>query len=69
MGTTRCDAERGYARTARCGEPTVGRLKRAPKASRRRDESNAPVALTAIIAWENAPRMFNRALRLPSRGL
>jgi alkylhydroperoxidase family enzyme len=27
------------------------------------------VALTAIIAWENASSKFNRALRIPSQGL
>ena len=27
------------------------------------------VALTAIIAWENASSRFNRALRIPSQGL
>ena len=27
------------------------------------------VALTAIIAWENASSRFNRALRIPTQGL
>jgi alkylhydroperoxidase family enzyme len=27
------------------------------------------VALTAIIAWENASSKFNRALRIPAQGL
>jgi alkylhydroperoxidase family enzyme len=27
------------------------------------------VALTAIIAWENASSRFNRALRIPAQGL
>jgi alkylhydroperoxidase family enzyme len=30
---------------------------------------DAIVALTAIIAWENASSKFNRALRIPSQGL
>jgi alkylhydroperoxidase family enzyme len=27
------------------------------------------VALTAIVAWENASSKFNRALRIPAQGL
>ncbi len=30
---------------------------------------DAIVALTAIIAWENASSRFNRALRIPAMGL
>ena len=36
---------------------------------RRSYDEDAIVALTAIIAWENASSKFNRALRIPSQGL
>lgn len=36
---------------------------------RRSYDEDAIVAVTAIIAWENASSKFNRALRIPSQGL
>jgi alkylhydroperoxidase family enzyme len=36
---------------------------------RRHFSEDEIVALTAIIAWENASSKFNRALRIPSQGL
>ncbi len=36
---------------------------------RRHFSDDEIVALTAIIAWENASSRFNRALRIPSQGL
>jgi alkylhydroperoxidase family enzyme len=36
---------------------------------RRHFSEDEIIALTAIIAWENASSKFNRALRIPSQGL
>jgi alkylhydroperoxidase family enzyme len=36
---------------------------------RRHFSDDEIVALTAIIAWENASSKFNRALRIPAQGL
>jgi alkylhydroperoxidase family enzyme len=36
---------------------------------RRHFSEDEIVALTAIIAWENASSKFNRALRIPAQGL
>ena len=36
---------------------------------RRHFSEDEIVALTAIIAWENASSRFNRALRIPAQGL
>lgn len=36
---------------------------------RRHFSDDQIVALTAIIAWENASSKFNRALRIPAQGL
>ena len=36
---------------------------------RRHFSEDQIIALTAIVAWENASSRFNRALRIPSQGL
>lgn len=36
---------------------------------RRHFDDDALVELTAVVAWENSSSKFNRALRVPSRGL